>query len=91
MARARVENAIEYGNPSSWWIEYPDGLIDLSRSKHLSDVNNDASLPSNIKVSDVIKDPPEKKEGQIDVEVDGDRRIRIDSKKSVLVVIDMQK
>ena len=72
--RPRVTDAAEYGNDASWWVEYPNGLIDLSRLKHL-DANS--SL--------------EKTKGQVDVEVDGDRTIRVDASKSALVVIDMQK
>ncbi|KAL5535373.1 hypothetical protein ACEPAF_3467 [Sanghuangporus sanghuang] len=87
--RPRVEKATEYGSAASWWVEYPDGLVDLSRSAHLQDVNTDAHLPSNITVSEV-KASPERKEDQIDIDVDGERRIRIDPKKSALVVVDMQ-
>ena len=92
--RPRVEKATEYGNTASWWVEYPDGLVDLSRSVHLP-VDKEASetvtrLPSNIKVADV-KDSPERKTGQVDIEVDGGRKIRIAAKRSALVVVDMQK
>ena len=88
--RPGVEKATEYGNAASWWVEYPDGLVDLSRSVHLADVQNDALLPSNIKVSEV-KTSPERKTGQVDINVDGERKIRIDSRKSALVIVDMQK
>ncbi|KAL5534399.1 hypothetical protein ACEPAG_861 [Sanghuangporus baumii] len=87
--RPRVEEATEYGSAASWWVEYPDGLVDLSRSVHLQDANADAHLPSNIKVSEA-KTSPERKEGQVDIDVDGERSIRIDPKKSALVVVDMQ-
>ncbi|OCB86083.1 Isochorismatase hydrolase [Sanghuangporus baumii] len=87
--RPRVEKATEYGSAASWWVEYPDGLVDLSRSAHLHDVNTDGHLPSNITVSEV-KASPERKEDQVDIDVDGERRIRIDPKKSALVVVDMQ-
>lgn len=73
--RPRVEEAIEYGGPTSWWVEYPDGLVDLSRSAHLSSEGKS----------------PGKKDGQLDISVDGERTIRIAPAKSALVVIDMQK
>ena len=66
----------EYGNAGSWWVEYPSGLVDLSRSTHLG--TGESVEPARTK-------------GLWDVSVDGDRTIRIDATKSALVVIDMQK
>ena len=77
--RPRVQKPTEYGNAATFWVEYPDGLIDLTRSIH---------LPGG---DEVAKPPPLVKGEQVDVPVDGDRTIRIDAKKSALVVIDMQK
>lgn len=77
-ARPRVTEATEYGSSASWWVEFPNGLIDLSRSNHLDAVAKPAQAQ-------------ERTKGQVDVEVDGDRTIRIDARKSALVVIDMQK
>ena len=74
--RPRVTAPTEYGNASSWWVEYPSGLVDLSRSTHLG--SSESAEPARAK-------------GLWDVSVDGDRTIRIDAAKSALVVIDMQK
>ena len=78
--RPRVEVATEYGNRASWWVEYPDGVVDLSRSVHLSEVGQGK-----------VDKAGEKKKGQLDIPVDGERTIRIDASKSALVVVDMQK
>lgn len=77
--RPPVEQPIEYGNAASFWVEYPSGLVDLTRAAHLTP-GRDADAPE-----------PPLKSGQLEVPVDGGRTIRIDAKKSALVVIDMQK
>lgn len=76
--RPRVQNATEFGNPLSFWVEYPDGLVDLTRSAHLEGGGS-------------AKPPPLVEGEQVEIPVDGDRTIRVDAKKSALVVIDMQK
>ncbi|KAI5121245.1 hypothetical protein M0805_002292 [Coniferiporia weirii] len=78
--RPLVEEPVEYGNVASFWVEYPSGLVDLTRSRH---------LPSN-DTPKADADPPSAGAQQLDVAVDGNRTIRIDAKKSALVVIDMQ-
>jgi hypothetical protein len=79
-SRPRVTEPQVFGNVKlgSFWVEYPCGLIDLTRS---------SSLSPNV-------DPvygPKKAEGYLDIEVDGDRTIRVDPKQSAIVIIDMQK
>ncbi|KAG9314334.1 Isochorismatase hydrolase [Chiua virens] len=74
-SRPKVFNATEYGNAASFWIEYPSGLIDLSRTAHLQE---GASEPLQLQPS------------QMDVPVNGDRVIRIDGSKTAAVIIDMQ-
>lgn len=81
--RPPVSSAVEYGSASvadaAFWVEYPSGLVDVSRSARLSSSTGSS-----------LAEPPELGEGQREVDVDG-RTIRIDAKRSALVVIDMQK
>lgn len=76
IARPPVETAIEYGDPTNFWVEYPTGLVDLSRSQHL----DEKSL-----------EPKALEDAQLEIAVDGGRTIRIDKTKTAVVVIDMQK
>ena len=77
--RPRVQAPVEYGNAASFWVEYPSGLVDLTRSVHLpAQPAQDAT-------------PPPLKTTQRDIPTDGERIIRVDTAKSALVVIDMQK
>ncbi|KZV63295.1 Isochorismatase hydrolase [Peniophora sp. CONT] len=72
--RPHVQSAQEWGNPSNFWVEYPSGLVDLTRTTHLpADANE-----------------PELKSGQFDLPVDGDRVIRLDPAKTAYVIVDMQ-
>ncbi|KIK47827.1 hypothetical protein CY34DRAFT_73123 [Suillus luteus UH-Slu-Lm8-n1] len=75
-SRPRVSKAIEYGNPANFWVEYPSGLMDLTRSQHLTAAAAEPSLVSST---------------QLDIPVTGDRTIRIDKSKAAAVIIDMQK
>ncbi|EJD04115.1 uncharacterized protein FOMMEDRAFT_82108 [Fomitiporia mediterranea MF3/22] len=88
--RPHVEVPTEYGNAASWWVEYPDGLVDLSRSVHLysgSKIEKDEALADS---KEVPKIAPAKPKGLLDIAVDKERMIRVDPRKSALVVIDMQ-
>lgn len=84
----KVDVATEYGNAASFWVEYPSGLIDLTRSSHLvqktpADKDNDpAQIPPAL-------DP----ETQFELEVDGagTRTLRLNKAHTALVIIDMQK
>lgn len=81
--RPPVDKPVEYGNATSFWVEYPSGLVDLTRSAHLSEAE-----AAGVKDSD--SGPPSVQSGQLEIAVDG-RTIRVDARKSALVVIDMQK
>ncbi|TFK57111.1 Isochorismatase hydrolase [Heliocybe sulcata] len=78
MAKVRppVEKSIEYGNAGNFWIEYPTGLVDLTRTSRLASGSDVAPPPLN---PDLLEFP-----------VDGERTIRIDPKTSAVVIIDMQ-
>jgi len=77
--RPHVSSTTTYGNASlgSFWVEYPSGLVDVTRST--PNPPTDGSEPSK----------PE--ERFVDIDVDGERKIRIDPKQSAIVVVDMQK
>ncbi|KAK0456568.1 Isochorismatase hydrolase [Armillaria borealis] len=74
--RAPVSSVTKYGNNTSFWVEYPSGLIDLTRTLSAPIAEHDT--------------PPDLLPGQLDVAVDGERTIRIDTKASAIVIIDMQ-
>ena len=82
--RPPVSSAVEYGSTrvadAAFWVEYPSGLVDISRSARLATTGDLGS----------VAEPPGLGEGQREVEVDG-RTVRMDAKRSALVVIDMQK
>ncbi|EGN94455.1 hypothetical protein SERLA73DRAFT_114689 [Serpula lacrymans var. lacrymans S7.3] len=78
--RPKVDKAVEYGNAASFWVEYPSGLVDVSRSRH---VDNDATHGPIA--------PPAVLPSQLDIPVDRERMIRIDKTSSAIVIIDMQK
>ncbi|KAH8120156.1 Isochorismatase hydrolase [Phellopilus nigrolimitatus] len=82
--RPLVEKPTEYGNAASFWVEYPSGLVDLTRSTHLAAASGEDDT-----IDDGASDPPCMR-GQLDVAVDGARTVRFDAKSSALVVIDMQ-
>ncbi|KAH9178689.1 Isochorismatase hydrolase [Lactarius sanguifluus] len=68
--RPPVETPTEYGNASSFWVEYPSGLVDLSRTAHLPTDGPGTT----------VTDPPPLSPGQLDIAVDGQgqrRSVRI--------------
>ena len=73
-----VKEAKVFGNPGghNFWVEYPSGLLDLTRA------NPPASATS---------EPPAKAAEHLEFEVNGNRKLRIDPKKSAIVIVDMQK
>lgn len=77
--RPPPDKALEYGNAASYWVEYPSGLIDVSRSKHI-----DSRTGSN-------DTPPPIGPDQLDIPVNAGRTIRVKKNATALVVIDMQK
>lgn len=79
--RPKVNSPVEYGNDTDFWVEYPTGLVDLSRADHLP---SDATAASKAV-------PPPLKSTQADITANGDRIIRVDKGKTAIVIIDMQK
>lgn len=73
--RPRVDKAARWANRANFWIEYPDGLVDVSETF------SEQELPA---VS------PPKPFGLVDLPVEGDRVVRLEPKRSALVVVDMQ-
>ena len=71
---------MEYGNEASFWVEYPSGLVDLTRSQHLA-----------MSADKEVVDPPRRTSEQMDISVDGGRTVRVDTGASAIVIIDMQK
>ncbi|KAJ3511406.1 hypothetical protein NLJ89_g4110 [Agrocybe chaxingu] len=76
--RKPVSAPVEYGSGDDFWVEYPSGLVDLSRTDHLQ--ADGGSGPGQ----------PELKAHQVDIEVDINRTIRVDKTRTSLLVIDMQ-
>ena len=76
-ARPRVDSPTEYGNDLSFWVEYPSGLIDLTRLTHAA--------------TDMEREPPFDSSEHLDITVDGGRVVRVARKRTALVIIDMQK
>lgn len=77
-----VPAPIEFGNDlSGFWVEYPSGLVDLSRSQHIFE---GTSLGTPL-------DAPPLKAGQADISAEKGRTVRIDTKASAIVIVDMQK
>lgn len=79
VTRPNVPTPVEYGNDTSFWVEYPTGLVDLSRTDRLP--SSAVDHPS----------PPPLKSNQAEIEVDGGRVIRINKETTAIVIIDMQK
>ena len=99
--RPPVPFPVEYGDPTSnsFWVEYPNGLVDLSRSTHLRDLKHSAEKQLDINGSEpgaqniLTADAtitPTLLPGQLDVPVSGQRTVRLDTSKSAVVIVDMQ-
>ena len=80
VSRPNVPAPVEYGNDTSYWVEYPTGLVDLSRTDRLSS-----------SAVDTQSSPPPLKSNQAEIEVDGGRVVRINKETTAIVIIDMQK
>ncbi|PPQ99606.1 hypothetical protein CVT24_005182 [Panaeolus cyanescens] len=77
--RPRVPAPAMYGDAGNFWVEYPSGLVDVSRTSPLPKTSTANINPPAINL-----------ESQMDIHVDGDRVVRVDRKRTALVVIDMQ-
>ncbi|KZS96027.1 hypothetical protein SISNIDRAFT_451689, partial [Sistotremastrum niveocremeum HHB9708] len=75
--RPRVDSPKQFGDPGAgtFWVEYPSGLVDITRS-HALETSAD--------------EPPKLSAGQHEIPVENDRTIRYDAEKSAIVIIDMQ-
>jgi len=76
--RPFIPTPTQYGSDSSFWIEYPSGLVDLSRTRPLSEDVDQSGPPLPLEA------------GQAEISVEGQRTIRIDTKSTAMVIIDMQ-
>lgn len=86
IARPKVELVTEYGNAASFWVEYPSGLVDLSRSTHI------VKTDENEVVGKVASTPPPplKQDSQWELQVDGDRVLRLSKTQTAVIIVDMQ-
>ncbi len=84
----KVTVATEYGNAASFWVEYPNGLVDVTRMTHLP---KGELVPGDVAQDQDVPIPPLLKDVQLDITVDGDRVVRLAKKQSAIVIIDMQK
>jgi nicotinamidase-related amidase len=90
-ALPRVDKPTQFGETVSeagFWVEYPDGLVDLTRTKPLAP---DAALPVAVAVADADAHPPPLDPAtQLELPVDGARTLRLVGARTALVVVDMQ-
>ena len=86
-----VEKAVEYGNALSFWVEYPSGLVDLSRTVHLpkGPLGNGQVIQS--ENAQEVSLPPFTKEIHFEFPVEHDRIVRVNKARSAMIIIDMQK
>ncbi|KZV95638.1 Isochorismatase hydrolase [Exidia glandulosa HHB12029] len=73
--RPKVDKTARWGGRADFWVEYPNGLVDVSETML------ESPLPAAA---------PPKPQGLVDIPVEGDRVVRVDPKRTALVVIDMQ-
>lgn len=85
-ARPKVQTATVFGNPSSFWVEYPSGLVDLTRSP-----SNRPDGSSNISTPKDLAPPALDSTSQWELEVEQDRVLRLNKSTTAIVIIDMQK
>ncbi|KAG6890428.1 hypothetical protein C0995_008782 [Termitomyces sp. Mi166 len=76
LPRPLVPTPTQYGRDGFFWVEYPSGLVDLSRSHPLSDA------------AEVC--PPPLQAEQAEFAVENQCTIRIDTRSTAMVIIDMQ-
>ncbi|KAJ3569767.1 hypothetical protein NP233_g4841 [Leucocoprinus birnbaumii] len=100
-SRSYVQTPTRYGGTldsegaAGFWVEYPDGLVDLTRSHWIEsndDLKNGASPAIASAGKEQTRAPPLDTGTQVEIEVGGEpkRRIRVSKDKSALIVIDMQ-
>ncbi|KZT09501.1 Isochorismatase hydrolase [Laetiporus sulphureus 93-53] len=79
--RPYVSSPIEYGNAASFWVEYPSGLVDLTREAH---------LPTDEATKKDVQAPSLQPRTQLEISVDALRTVRIAKERTAIVIIDMQ-
>ncbi len=92
--RPRIATATEFGNAISFWVEYPTGLVDLTRTAHLplaAEAHNQPTKAQEVVHEDPVPQPPLVEASQFEVQVDGDRRLRLNRATTAIVIVDMQK
>jgi hypothetical protein len=84
--RPRVTDPTTFGDPKAgkFWIEYPSGLIDITSNHPLPPSAEDGSKP-------VVAPEPALCSQELEFDVQGDRSIRLDVRKTAAVIVDMQK
>jgi len=76
--RLLVDETVVYGNAGNFWVEYPSGLVDLTRSQNLH--FHKAGVVKDVKAT---PEPPAlDSKTQVEIPVDGDRTIRLDTAKT---------
>ncbi|KZT70152.1 Isochorismatase hydrolase [Daedalea quercina L-15889] len=84
--RPHVGEPIEYGNAASFWVEYPSGLVDLTRETHLITKKEGDAAATN----GSHPEPPLHGTTQLEIPVDDQRVVRIAKSRSAIVIVDMQ-
>ncbi|THH01825.1 hypothetical protein EW026_g947 [Hermanssonia centrifuga] len=90
-ARPRISVATEFGNATDFWVEYPSGLVDVTRTAHLSNLVKADGEEVLIHKDAAVRPPPLNAEMQWELEVDADRTLRLAKTRSAFVIVDMQK
>ena len=92
-SRPKVARPTEYGNPAAFWVEYPSGLVDLTRSSHLpAKAQSVPEEPDQVLVhADSVQVPPLNVEKQWELAVEGDTALQMSKAHTAIVIIDMQK
>jgi len=90
-ARPPVSKPTVYGNAKAgkFWVEYPSGLIDIT-AEHPPAFESTHEGVSSVVYAEDVKEPPASQPNELEFSAQGDRRVRLDTKKTALVVIDMQ-
>ncbi|GJE86172.1 isochorismatase hydrolase [Phanerochaete sordida] len=92
--RPPVPQSTEYGNATNFWVEYPSGLVDLTRTVHLPEAARAHDVPEQpdeqVVFEGKLSIPPLIADKQWEVEVDGDRSLRLSKAHTAIVIIDMQ-
>lgn len=74
--KPRVDEPVQYGFEPNFWVEYPSGLVDITRSHRLQRDGQPAELTPAT---------------QWEVAADGERMLRLAKKSTAIVIVDMQK